>query len=211
MIYFTSDWHFNHDKDFIWKSRGFDNVHEMNNVIMERHNEIVRPEDTVYVLGDLCMGGGSDEILRKNRKMIQSMKGNLKVIIGNHDTSTRLKMYGECYNVEILGYAHFEKINKYNLYMSHYPSFTGNLDYDKPLKARVINIFGHTHSDELFYEDNPLMYNVAVDAHNCYPVPLEKVIEDIQIGINATPEITKKVKDIRPYIKFLDKIMREGV
>lgn len=28
-IFITSDLHFNHNKDFIWKKRGFSNVNEM--------------------------------------------------------------------------------------------------------------------------------------------------------------------------------------
>ena len=52
-IWLTSDWHFNHDKEFVWKARGFESVHEMNQAIIERHNSKVEDEDDVYVLGDL--------------------------------------------------------------------------------------------------------------------------------------------------------------
>ena len=55
-IYLTSDWHFNHDREFIWHARGFDSVYLMNEAIIERHNAIVNPEDDVYALGDLCLG-----------------------------------------------------------------------------------------------------------------------------------------------------------
>lgn len=134
MIYLTSDWHFNHDRDFVWAPRGFNSVYEMNRATMERHNKIVEPEDTVYVLGDLCLGGGSDEALRLAKNMIQSLKGNLKVILGNHDTNNRVKMYHECYNVTVLGYADIIKFDGYHFYLSHYPTITSNLDYDKPLK-----------------------------------------------------------------------------
>lgn len=208
MIYFTSDWHFNHDKDFIYEPRGFSSVHEMNEAIIERHNEIVKPEDVVYVLGDLCLGGGSDEAIRKNKKIISSLKGEIKIILGNHDTKTRVAMYYDCWNTNVLGYADVIKYGKQHIYMSHYPSFTSNLDYDKPLSARLINVFGHTHSSEKFYEGNPLMYNVAMDAHNCYPVSIDTVIEDIERELKALPDMTRKAKDIRPYISFLDRVLR---
>lgn len=35
MIYFTADLHFGHNKEFIYKKRGFNSVDEMNNKIIE--------------------------------------------------------------------------------------------------------------------------------------------------------------------------------
>ena len=74
MIYLTSDLHFNHNKEFVYAARGFSNVQEMNEDIIQTWNGIVTMEDDIYVLGDMCLGGGSDEILRENRKLIQSLK-----------------------------------------------------------------------------------------------------------------------------------------
>ena len=41
-----------------------------------------------------------------------------------------------------------------------------------------------------FYNDIPFMYNVAVDAHNCYPVEIEQIIIDIK----------EKVKECTKYL-----------
>ena len=54
MIYFTSDWHFFHNKFFIYEPRGFSSVEEMNEAIIKNHNKVVKEEDTIYCLGD-CM------------------------------------------------------------------------------------------------------------------------------------------------------------
>lgn len=185
MIYFTSDWHFNHNKEFIYEPRGFFSVDEMNSVIIHRYNALVNMDDIVYVLGDLSLGGASDEALKKSKRLIQSLKGELRVILGNHDTDRRIEMYKECWNVEVIGFAERLKVNGYNFYLSHYPSITSNLDFDKPLKSRVINLFGHTHSKDKFYEDNPLMYNVSIDAQECLPVSVDKVIKDIKKKIDG--------------------------
>ena len=180
MIWIASDWHFNHDREFIYKARGFDSIYDMNEAIIERHNEVVSPLDTVYVLGDLCLGGGSDEIIKKNKKMISSLKGEIKIILGNHDTKTRVAMYYECWNTSVLGYADIIKYNKHHFYMSHFPTITTNLDdSERPLSQRTLNLYGHTHEKNRFYNDNPMMYNVAMDAHNCYPVSLDNIIEDM--------------------------------
>lgn len=204
--WFTSDWHFFHNKDFVYKPRGFENISDMNDAIIERHNQNVSSDDIVYVLGDLCLGGKDEEILQTNKKIIQSLKGHLRIIVGNHDTDRRIEMYEECSNTEILGYADRVRLNGYHFYLSHYPTITSNLDYDKPLKSRTINLFGHTHQKEKFYLDNPMMYNVGVDAHNCYPVSLEQVKEDIQEKFLNVPMEKEQEFNIKPYISFLDSL-----
>ena len=41
MIYLTSDLHFNHDREFIYKPRACESVHEMNGILITNFNEIV--------------------------------------------------------------------------------------------------------------------------------------------------------------------------
>ncbi len=186
-IWFTSDWHFDHDKDFIYKVRGFSNIFDMNNTIVKRYNEVVAPEDTVYILGDLCLGGGDEKVLATNQERINNLNGKKRIIVGNHDTYRSIEMYEQCSNTEILGYADYMRLNGYYFYISHFPTLTSNLDYDKPLKSRVINLFGHTHQKESFYYDNPIMYNVGVDTHNCYPISIDQIVQDIQNKFLNTP------------------------
>ena len=47
MIYFTSDLHLNHDRDFIYVPRGFNSVHEMNEAIIYNWNNNITEGDTV--------------------------------------------------------------------------------------------------------------------------------------------------------------------
>lgn len=176
MIYFTADWHFNHDREFIYKLRGFDCVEDMNEAIVERHNKIVNMDDIVYILGDLCLGGGSDEMLKVNKKIISSLKGNLKIIFGNHDTLNRIQMYNECWNTTLLGYADLIKYRKYHFYISHFPTITSNLSDGANLKQRTLNLYGHTHQKSNFFDDNPFMYHVGVDSHGCKPVDIDTII-----------------------------------
>lgn len=200
MIYFTSDLHFNHDRDFIYKPRGFDSCWAMNRKIIENWNSIVTEEDDVYVLGDLMLG---DNFIGK--RIISSLKGNIHVILGNHDTDQRIKIYNELPNVVDIKFADRLRYKGYTFYLSHYPTFTGNLDQEKPLKARVLNLYGHTHSSEKFYEENFTMYNVALDAHDNKVVSIEDIIEDIKEGYRNCP-VQKDIDiNIKPYISFIDK------
>ena len=43
-IWLTSDLHFLHNKEFLYKPRGFDSVEEMNEAIIERHNVLVEED-----------------------------------------------------------------------------------------------------------------------------------------------------------------------
>ena len=41
-VFVTSDCHFGHDRDFIWKARGFDSVEEMNENIVFLWNTVAK-------------------------------------------------------------------------------------------------------------------------------------------------------------------------
>ena len=180
-IFVTSDLHFSHDRSFIWQSRGFHSVEEMNEAIVERYNSKVSSGDEVYICGDLCLGGGSQEIMKANMALIERLNGNIHVILGNHDSPARAEMYKCCHNVVEVVYATMIHYNGYHFYLSHFPTLTANLDDDKPLKARVINICGHSHTTDRFVDmDKGLIYHAELDALGCYPVLLDTIIEDIK-------------------------------
>lgn len=177
MIYLTSDFHFNHDKEFIYKSRGFNTIEEMNIAIISNFNNIISSEDDVYILGDLCLG----KDLEKNKKLISSLNGNLHIIRGNHDTDNKIEMYKECPNVVEIENALYFKYNNYHFFFSHFPCLSGNLSKES-LKQLVLNLYGHTHqTTKLFNDSVPYMYHVGVDAHNCKPILLDDIIEEMKI------------------------------
>ena len=70
------------------------------------------------------------------------------------------------------------RYKKREFFLCHYPVLTAGLEQD-PRRA-VINLFGHTHSKEKFYEDRPFMYNVSVDANDNTPVSIEEINERIK-------------------------------
>ena len=186
-IWLTSDLHFNHDREFIYGSRGFHSIKEMNEAIIERYNSKVGPEDEVYICGDLCLGGSGYEVAANNKALIERLNGRIHIILGNHDTPARIEMYKYCENVVEIAYATMIHYNGYHLYMSHYPTLTANLEKES-LKQCTINLFGHTHSMDPFYNDMPFMYNVSVDAHNCYPVLLDDAIEHMKLKVKECKE-----------------------
>lgn len=177
-IYFTSDLHFGHEREFLYKPRGFDNVWDMNDTIIENWNKTISMDDDVYVLGDLMLGNTDASI-----KLLKSLKGNIHIILGNHDSDARIKLYNECHNVVEIVYATVLKYRKYTFYLSHYPTLTANLEGFNSLHQCVINLYGHTHQKTNFFNDIPYMYHVGMDSHNCTPILLDDIIEEMKAKV----------------------------
>ena len=179
-IFVTSDLHFNHSPEFIWKARGFNSIEEMNEEIIHRFNNAVSADDNVYILGDVCLGGGDEEILAKNKELIERLHGKLHIIRGNHDTDRRVEMYESCSNVvsKVL-YADMIKYKGYHFYISHFPTITSNLEKES-LKQCTCCLYGHTHQEDNFFYGMPMIYHVGVDSHDCYPCNLDDIIQDMK-------------------------------
>lgn len=174
-VFLCSDWHFNHDQPFIWQARGFNSVDEMNDAIVKRHNEIVAPDDEVYILGDCCMG----KDLEANAFLLNKLNGIKYFIFGNHDSTNRIEMYNHFGTT--LGYAAILKYHKWRFYLSHYPTLCSNTDDGKTAKERVINICGHTHVSDPFADwDKGVIFHCEMDTNNCYPWNIDDIIEKIK-------------------------------
>ena len=165
-----------HNKEFLYEPRGFTSIEEMNEAIVERWNEVVGVEDEVWNLGDFALVNAGAAV-----PYIQRLNGRIKWVAGNHDQPMKIvTITSSCSNVEFVGYAAVIKVRKFNFYLSHYPTLTGNMDDNKKPWQRVWNLHGHTHSQEKWDATVPLAYNVCMDAHNCYPVNIEEIIADIR-------------------------------
>lgn len=191
-VYLTSDLHFGHDREFVWKVRGYESVQEMNLAQVSKWNKIVTDDDDIYALGDLMLGDPS------NIEFIKQLKGKIHIVLGNHDTANREKMYRELPNVvEVAEVGIRLKYKKHHFVLTHYPMLTGNLEKES-LKQMTLNLYGHTHQTSNFYNDMPFMYHVGVDSHDGYPILLDDIIE----------EMYAKVKEC---IVFLDEEPAEQV
>ena len=198
MIYVTSDLHLNHQRDFIYAARGYETIEEMNKDLIYKYNSVVTDEDEVYILGDLCLGGADSLI--DNFKMLSQLNGKIHIVLGNHCTSTRRKMYETLPQVVSISYAEMIQYHKYHFYLSHYPTLTANLDDGRPLRARTINLCGHSHTINPFADwEKSCIYHCEVDAHNGFPVSLDKIIEDMKQRVQ---------EDNERYAKHLDAIKK---
>lgn len=85
-IWFTSDNHWGHKNilKFCPDSRKFNTVEEMNQAMITRWNEQVKPEDTVYMLGDVFFLRRYDALA-----VLRQLNGVKHLVFGNHDEVIR--------------------------------------------------------------------------------------------------------------------------
>lgn len=129
MQWFTSDLHFAHPH--VAKLRGFEDYREHDRQIIRNLNEMVAPDDDLYVLGDIS--SGSKDGLEKALACLHRLnvgRTHRVLILGNHD-STRLeagkirKFTTEFSQVALRGTT---TIHGYgNVLLSHYP-YANHLD-----------------------------------------------------------------------------------
>ena len=159
MIYITSDTHFCHNNIIEYDERPFNNIEEMNDVIINNWNAKVKDSDIVYHLGDF--GLGSTERLKS---IYNQLNGSITLVRGNHDYSlTKLMEIGFDSIVDSITL----KYKGYILKMNHYPDFSNDN------QENILNIHGHTHSEHRF-KDN--LINLSCNAWNYEPVRLDDLI-----------------------------------
>lgn len=186
-VWFTSDLHLGHDKEFIWHARGFNSVAEMNEAIIANLQAMVGDEDRLFILGDLMLGGAAAD----PGYWLQQLPGKVEIILGNHDTNKREEAYRQFFPDAVFDARRLRYKARdgktYHFYLSHYPTLTSNYDdATKPLSARLIGLYGHTHQTTSWYIVNdsgdvhPFMYHIGIDAHNNRPVEIEDIITEIK-------------------------------
>lgn len=62
-IFVWSDLHLGHNKEFIYKPRGFDSVEEHDAALRQRWQTHLNPESMIFILGDIMFGHRADERL----------------------------------------------------------------------------------------------------------------------------------------------------
>lgn len=165
-IFFTADLHFCHNKDFIYNSRGFNSIEEMNEKIVDNFKSEIGSTDELYILGDLMLNDNE-----KGLELIASIPGFKWIIIGNHDTQSRIEAYRSLENCDVIGFSSLKKISKRNsFYLSHYPTITSN-----GMEKAPICLHGHTHSKDPLEYSHFNCVNVGLDAWDCKPVHIEQI------------------------------------
>lgn len=183
MIFFTSDTHFMHDKEFLWGGRKFSSTAAMSEEIVRRWNAVVSPEDEVYHLGDLVL---SD--IDAGMEYVRRLNGKIHLIRGNHDTDKKVEVYRTSPNIVSIEWATMIKYKKRHIFLSHCPSITRTPE-ETPNKQGILNFYGHTHQEDNFYSGNPYMYHVGMDSHNLTPISIDEILEEVSEAFHNIEKI----------------------
>lgn len=183
-IWFTSDTHFGHDRDFMFTARGLTNIEDHDELLFSLWNELVAPDDEVYHLGDVFLLNNEHGL-----DLLSKLNGKIHIIIGNHDTKTRVELFNQCSNVVEVTQVKELKVGKHYFWLCHYPTLTACED-GKPLSEHLICLHGHLHSGNKFlFPNNPYIYNVNPEAQGNRPVALDDILNDIR---NKKEELTNE-------------------
>jgi calcineurin-like phosphoesterase family protein len=179
--FLVSDTHFGHagvcrfTREDGTKLRPWDDPDEMDEEMVKRWNETVRPNDKVYHLGDVVIN-------RKALKTLSRLNGDKVLIKGNHDIF-RLEEYTEYFR-DVRGY---HVMN--GMILSHIPvsesslgrfgtNIHGHLHYNRVKKMRGYDVKTNTalYSDEI----DPRYHCVCVEQTDFRPILFEHVIKRIE-------------------------------
>lgn len=188
MRFFTSDTHFGHSNiiKFEAENRPFTSTEEMDEVLIERWNAVVKPRDIVYHLGDAIMGD-----FRAGVEKMKRLNGQKILIPGNHDrifsgaksgyAAKWLPFYQEVF--EVIGpeqfFTNLDHNRNFRVLMSHFPYEGDSHGEDRygdkrPVDSGLPLIHGHVHGQWKF---NGRQFNVGVDVNDLTPVSEDEVIE----------------------------------
>lgn len=181
-IWYTSDTHWNHLSMVEKKWRDFGTIAEMNEHMVTRWNENVRPDDHVWHLGDWGLGNVLHHI-----GLVHTLHGHIHLVPGNHDRVH--PAHRDSYRWQKTFFdAGFESIQAFarrriagqSVLLSHFPYDGDNHDHNRYSQYRLRDegdwlLHGHVHE---LWDVMGRQINVGVDVRNFTPVP-QPVIEKV--------------------------------
>lgn len=171
MIYFISDTHFCSDNIIRYCNRPFKDAADMNEQLIANWNSVVKPEDTVYHLGDFVMHD-SENI----PPILERLNGVIVLVRGNHDTRRKLEVisrYPEKVIVKDIAYIPYKGLF---FVASHFPMTNEDfLDMVTKDNSEVVVVHGHVHDKVPFFTQHGHSFNVSCDVTAFTPVPITQM------------------------------------
>lgn len=182
MIWFTADLHLGHRNIIKWRTWATCMDHH-DQTIIDNWNDQVKPDDVVYVLGDIVMGSRAETL-----PLVDQLNGHKLLVPGNHDHVHPMHL-----NHLIRWYDEYRKymtvlgpevhLPNEKLWLCHFP-FTGDhTPEDRYSEWRPTftveddewTLHGHTHSTSRVGIPERQI-NVGVDAWNFAPVSRDELL-----------------------------------
>ena len=139
-IWVISDTHFGHSNILNFKDsegnpvRDFSSVEEMNEVMIERWNSVVKAGDKVYHLGDVFFGSKDDF-----KVLWPRLNGSKRLVVGNHDDIKFLSSGGFFKKAMM-----WRVFTEFGLLLTHTPQHQSALT---GRRTGLLNVHGHIHQN----------------------------------------------------------------
>ena len=193
-IFFISDTHFGHANMLNFfnydgtRTRPFNSIEEVDELMIQNWNEMVKKGDKIYHLGDVAFGQSFDKVMPR-------LNGTKVLIRGNHD-KLQIGKYTK-YFKDVRGTCHIDG----NYLLSHFPIHSDS-------KGRFVrNLHGHIHAQTVMktvwyptgngVEADPWYRNCCVEVNNYSPIPFELIKEEteklIEDGIIIIPKKGERI------------------
>ncbi len=162
--YFITDPHFGHHNILKFTdedgklTREFDSIEEHDDLIINNINAVVRPCDSIRILGDCAM-------YRRCLSTLDRINTKKRILVrGNHDIF-KLSDYTP-YFKDVRAYI---MMPKHGLIFSHIPVHPCQLQ-----GIFVLNVHGHRHKNNI---DDPRYFNICPEQIGYHPIDLETILE----------------------------------
>jgi calcineurin-like phosphoesterase family protein len=159
MIWFTADTHFSHANIIKHCDRPFGNAEEMDKLIIDNFNSVIKKDDWVFYLGDFSFKDAPPFLSRLN--------GIPHLIRGNHDVKnpTGFKWVKDTFMLKVSP--------EIKIFMSHY----GHRIWPNSHHG-AIHLYGHSHGK---LPEQGRSFDVGVDTNNFMPYSLYDVLRKVGI------------------------------
>lgn len=179
-IWFISDQHFQHKNILKFTNYSgepvrpeFTDVDHMDEIMINNHNSVVKPEDKVYFLGDVSFGN-----VTKFENIMRRLNGKKRLILGNHDM----------FDIQIYA-RHFGKIGSWRSFgefskpfvCCHYPLHSDSFSERKGKPGWCVH--GHIHRNTVKQSGSQVpdkrYINVCVEMRNYTPVHIDDLLKEM--------------------------------
>ena len=153
--FFTSDQHYGHKNIIKYCNRPFSCLQEMDEILIQNHNEIVKNEDIIIQAGDFAFVNSR----HKAEEYFKRLKGRHFYLKGSHDKwmpKFTLQIWEKTIQKQFIVVCHY-CIKTWE--RSHYNSW---------------HLYGHSHGG---LKPVGKSWDIGVDNNNFYPVSFEQIVE----------------------------------
>jgi len=191
-IFFTSDLHFGHRNVIRFCERPYADEKEMSRELIKNWNDVVKPQDFIFSLGDFSWWTGRHEV----KKLVSQLHGRKYFIPGNHCKEGMYELvddpdFHECSDIVVLfvrgqeGDPRFAEHKCYELVLCHYPTTC----WSHSDHSGCYQFFGHIHSragQPMTEFGKPIhlmrgkQLDVGVDRHNYAPIEMFDAIKECE-------------------------------